>query len=553
MQKLYLRELVDYIRDNKPGKDELSRFKIKLCAKHKVRHMPSDIEVLTSLNEEEALLLVQYLQTKPVRSKSGVAVVAVMTKPRKCPHGKCSYCPGGPKSFFGSVPQSYTGREPATRRAMRNSFDPYLQVFNRLEQYIASGHFPQKIELIVMGGTFPASPLDYQKKFVMYLFKALNDFSRFFFNGMIDLPGFKDFFELPGKVDDEKRAKNIRKKVLSLKSNSDLSKEQRRNESAFVRCVGLTIETRPDYSTESYANLMLSLGCTRVELGVQSLSDEVLRKVDRGHTVQDMIAATKVLKDLGFKINYHMMLGLPGSSPTADVQMFRKLFSDSSFQPDMLKIYPCMVMDGTRLFDQYKAGDFLPMTTDVAAATIADIKHLVPSYVRIMRVQRDIPTNACAAGVDRTNLRQDVERLMSEKGLVCKCIRCRQAGSAGKNPALKVMQYDASQGKEFFISAVSCAGLHGFCRLRFPSACLRKELRNAALVRELHVYGDHARIGQKGLFQHRGLGKSLLAKAESIACESKYPRLAVISGVGVRNYYRKLGYRKTGPYMVKSL
>ncbi|MFH1511235.1 MAG: tRNA uridine(34) 5-carboxymethylaminomethyl modification radical SAM/GNAT enzyme Elp3, partial [Candidatus Woesearchaeota archaeon] len=423
MHELYLRELVDYIKDNKPGKDELSKFKIKLCAKHKVRAMPSDIEVLTSLNHDDALLLVQYLQTKPVRSQSGVAVVAVMTKPRKCPHGKCSYCPGGPKSYFGNVPQSYTGMEPATRRAMRNNFDPYLQVFNRLEQYVASGHFPQKIELIVMGGTFPAYPLKYQKQFVTYLFKALNDFSRFFVNGKLDLPRFKVFFELPGKLDDEKRAQSIRKKVLALKSNSDLLKEQRRNETAFVRCVGLTIETRPDYATQSHADLMLELGCTRIEMGVQSLSDEVLRKVDRGHTVCDTIAATKVLKDLGFKINYHMMLGLPGSNPKEDIQMFRKLFSDSAFQPDMLKIYPCMVLKGTRLFDQYNAGEFVPMTTEVAAATIAEIKQYVPEYVRIMRVQRDIPTDVCVAGVDRTNLRQYIH----DKKVDCSCIRCRQA------------------------------------------------------------------------------------------------------------------------------
>ncbi|MFH0978052.1 MAG: tRNA uridine(34) 5-carboxymethylaminomethyl modification radical SAM/GNAT enzyme Elp3 [Candidatus Woesearchaeota archaeon] len=559
MNEAYLDELCSHLSHGRIDKAELSKLKVRLCSKYKVKNVPSDIEILLSLDEKRFRSFLPLLQIKPVRGKSGVTVCAVMSKPMKCPHGKCVYCPGGPKSFFGDVPQSYTGQEPATRRAIRNDFDPYLQIFNRLEQYVCSGHLPEKIELIIMGGTFTSFPRLYQTQFVTFLFKAMNDFSQIFFSkGELDIAKFKDFFELPGELTDKRRAKSIKKKVLALKARKivSLGHEQVRNETSKVRCVGLTIETRPDYAELSHANFMLELGCTRVELGVQSLDDSVLKKIDRGHSVAATIKATRVLKDLGFKINYHMMLGLPGSSVDNDFSSFLRLFCDQDYRPDMLKIYPCMVMKGTKLYLQYRKGSYVPMSTQDAVSFIATVKMILPEYVRIMRVQRDIPTQSTVAGVDRTNLRQYIEQYMIQHGISCRCIRCREIGRTvpmGKN-LLKTLQYDASCGKEFFISLEQGNSLIGFCRLRFPSQLLRKEIAgNSALIRELHVYGDTAKLGKIGTTQHRGFGKMLLKRAESIARKNRKKKIVIISGVGVREYYRKLGYKKEGPYMVKEL
>jgi elongator complex protein 3 len=557
MNSAYLQELVQICMQKSLDKNAISRLKARLCEKYKVKEMPTDIEVLMLLNKRDMQLMKPYLQTKPVRSLSGVAVCAIMTRPRQCPHGKCIYCPGGPQSFFGDVPQSYTGHEPATRRAIRNSFDPYLQVFNRLEQYIVSGHLPEKLEVIVMGGTFPSYPVKYQREFVAYAFKAMNDFSERFFHGNeILLDEFKEFFELPGRVDDKTRELLIRKKVLALKKSAQLEHEQLRNERAKIRCVGLTIETRPDYAALKQANLMLALGCTRVELGVQSLDDGILKRIKRGHSVQQTIEATRTLKDLGFKINYHIMLGLPGSTEPSDLATFKRLFSDAEFRPDMLKIYPCMVLKGTKLYNLYKKRAYKPLRTSKAAMMISAMKSAVPEYVRIMRVQRDIPTVVAEAGVDRTNLRQYVAQIMRRDGLVCRCIRCREAGrtKASGRAKLKVMQYDASEGNEYFISIEDNRVLFGFCRLRFPSQSLRKEItQRCAIVRELHVYGESAPIGKKGIIQHRGYGKELLKKAEQIARQNDKRKMVVISGIGAREYYKKLGYDIQGPYMVKEI
>ena len=503
-----------------------------------------------------------------MRSQSGVSVVAVMTKPTRCPHGKCIYCPGGVDSFFGSVPQSYTGKEPATRRAIRNRFDPYLQIFNRLEQYIASGHLPEKIELIVMGGTFTALKKQYQNWFIKNSFKAMNDFSNLFFKkNNFDMKKFKEFFELPGKVDDPLRQKHIRKKVLEIKNKRkiSLSKEQKINEHSNVKCVGLTIETRPDYAKLKQADYMLKLGATRVEIGVQTVYNDVLDYVKRGHKVEDSIESTRILKDLGFKINYHIMLGLPKSNKDRDKKMLKTLFEDENFRPDMLKIYPTMVIKGTLLYELWKKGKYKAITTKDAIDILTDFMGYVPRYVRIMRIQRDIPTYVSDAGVKVTNLRQYVEENMKQKGIKGSDIRSREIGlRINKNeldiknikPEINLIEYNASKGKEFFISIddINSDSIIGFCRLRFPSQYLRKEItEKSALIRELHVYGKTTEIGKKGKIQHKGFGKKLLKKAEDIARENGKNKIVIISGIGVRDYYRKLGYKLQGPYMVKYL
>jgi len=549
-EKLFFGELIETIKNKKLKKDDLSRSKQILCKKYGITKVPTDIEILTHAKKEDLKILKKCLKTKPVRTISGVAVVAVMAEPSKCPHGKCVYCPGGPDSFFGDVPQSYTGREPAAMRAVRTNFDPYVQVFSRLEQYIVAGHNPDKAELIIMGGTFPALPKKYQESFAAYALKAMNDFSKLFYkNKNFDFDRFRKFFELPGSVQDEIRVKKIYEKIRKIKGKANLTAEQNKNEKSSIKCVGLTIETRADYAAEKECKEMLALGCTRVELGVQSVYEDVLQKIERGHGIKATIDAFKTLKDFGFKINAHYMIGLPGSDEEMDIEGLKKLFSDENFRPDMLKIYPCLVIKGTKLYDLWKNRKYEAITAEKASEIISEFKRFVPEYCRIMRIQRDIPSNVIDAGPIMTNLRQYVNALTYRKGIKCRCIRCREIREGKiENPETRIIEYSASGGKEFFISLEENDKIIGFCRLRFPS-----NDEKVAFVRELHVYGPAEQIGKKGEIQHRGFGRKLLKKAEEIAKQNKKEKILVISGVGVREYYRKLGYKKEGNYMAKNL
>jgi elongator complex protein 3 len=555
----YIKELVESIKKKKPDLDELSRIKIRLSRKYHIKNIPTNIEIMLKCNDKDRAFLKKYLITKPTRTISGVAVVAIMTKPMKCPHGKCAMCPGGVDSFFGDVPQSYTGKEPATRRAIRNHYDPYMQIFNRLEHYVLLGQAPDKVELIFMGGTFPSFPKRYQLDFTKFAFKALNDFSREFYkDGELAIERFKDFFELPGEVNAPERTAHIHKKILKLKNEkkTTLEKEQKRNEKAKIKCIGLTIETRPDYGKLKEGNEMLRLGATRVELGVQSVYDSALKNIERGHSVEDSVESIRILKDLGFKLNFHYMLGMPGVSKEKDVAGLKKLFSDCDFRPDMLKIYPLMVLRGTKIYDKYKKGEFTALTTKQAAEIVIALKRMIPRYVRIMRVQRDIPTFMTEAGVDMTNLRQYVHEIMKKKNIDCNCIRCREIKGEEIKGRIdeEIIEYAASKGNEFFISLTNNDKIIGFCRLRFPSRQLRKEItKDSAMIRELHVYGSAVSVGKKGAVQHKGFGKRLLKKAEMIAKSYGKRKMLIISGVGVRDYYKKFGYNLEGPYMVKKI
>jgi len=542
--------------------DSFNSIKMQIMKGSGIKTIPKNTDIINIASQKDRKKLSFILSMKPIRTLAGVSVVAIMTKPMPCPHGKCIYCPGGVNSAFGDVPQSYTGKEPTTRRAIRNNFDPYLQVFNRLEQYIVTNKIPDKVEIIVMGGTFPSYPKKYQEEFIGYTFKAMNDFSSMFFHkGELNIDKFLDFFELPGDINDEERYVSIMKKALKIKSKGSrtLETEQIRNEKSAIRCVGLTIETKPDYATLQHANEMLRLGATRVELGVQTIYNDVLQSINRGHTIGDTINATSTLKDLGFKINYQMMPGLPGVTLKKDYEGLTALFQDQRFQPDMLKIYPCMVLKGTKLYDMWKKKKYKPLTTSQAALLIARFKEVVPEYVRIMRVQRDIPTVVTEAGVDKTNLRQYVEDIMKKKGKSCRCIRCREVGrKKGKvgKPVIAITHYRASKGNEFFIAVEYDDFILGFCRLRFPHDTLRKEITSdSSLIRELHVYGLAVPIGKKDedSTQHKGLGKILVKIAEDISKEYYKKKVVVISGIGAKEYYKKLGYKKEGPYMVKRL
>ncbi len=555
-------EIIAIMESSKKIDEKSLTFAKKQVARKYKLNISTNIELYTSLPEKLAEKYKWLLITKPVRALSGVSVVAIMTKPRKCPHGKCSFCPGGVNSHFGDIPQSYTGHEPATMRAMRVSYDPYIQTFSRLEQYVVLGTIPEKIELIIMGGTFLSYPKKYKDEFITYSFKAMNDFSRMFFKkNTFDFAKFKRFFLLPGSIEDKTRTDKIREKIIALKKKSiltSLEKEQKKNESSNIKCVGFTIETRPDYAKKKHSEEMRRYGVTRVELGVESIYDDILLRFKRGHSVADSIDATRILRDFGFKINYHMMLGL--CEKKKDIKMFEELFSNPDFKPDMLKIYPCMIFPGTELYDDWKKGRYHPLMTKDAAEEIAEIKKHMPEYVRIMRIQRDIPTKMVVAGVGITNLRQYVDGLLADKKIKCRCIRCREIKNqtAGKIDLI-VREYDASGGKEFFISAedVKKDLLLGFARLRFPAPNATRMTgeitKNSALIRELHVYGSATAIGEVGLVQHKGIGKQLMQKAEEIAKSDKKDKLVIISGIGVRGYYRKIGYKLEGTYMVKKL
>ncbi len=513
----------DILRGKIRSRSDLSTAKTRLAKEYSLKKVMRNSEILQYALPHERRILIGLLRLKPTRTISGVNVIAVMARPFPCPKVlPCNYCPGGPTSPFGWVPQSYTGREPATLRAIQNAFDPFRQVSHRVKQLEEIGHEVSKAEIIIMGGTFPAAPFVYQVNFVRDCLDGLN----------------------------------------GLKSHC-LTEAEEQAETRRVRCVGLTIETRPDFSKKTHVNRMLSLGATRVELGVQTLMENIYDGVNRGHTVKDVIEATGLLKDAGLKVVYHLMPGLPGSTPEGDLEVARQVFEEESFRPDMLKIYPTLVLKGTELYNLWKMEKYKPYTLEETIDLLARIKSMIPRWVRVMRIQRDVPSNQIAAGVRKSNLRELVKQYMEKTGLKCQCIRCREIGRSNLPPVdaeearITVTTYAASGGLEFFLEAQFEGALIGFLRLRFPSKrVFRPEIdARAALIRELHVYGRMIPVGcrEAGAHQHRGIGKRLLEEAEAIAIERNAKKILVTSGLGAREYYTKVGYRRYGVYMAKTL
>ena len=527
------KEIIKLILNGKEPEKAINLVSKKL----KPKKFPKIVEVLLAASPSERKLLFNKLKSKPSRTSSGVAPIAVMTSPHNCPHGKCIMCPGGVNSYFGNVPQSYTGYEPATRRAIRNDYNPYLQVFNRLEQYFLLNQYPEKVELIIMGGTFLSYSKKYQENFISQCYKAMNDFSKLSYKKFIEL-----FNLSPEKNLNQENDLIIKNKLLKKIKSTSLEKEKRINETSKIRCVALVIETRPDQCSLEQIKFMNKLGVTRVELGVQSIYPEVLKKLKRGHTLQDSIDSTERLRNNGFKITYHILLGALGSNEKKDIEMFKILFQDEKFKPDGLKIYPCMILKGTELYNLYKKKLLKPLTTEKAIKIISDIKKYIPEYCRVMRIQRDIPSTMIEEGVKKTNLRQYIKTK-------CRCIRCREVGHKKiiKTPkiVLKQFNYQASNSQEIFLSYedVNNDALIGFLRLRL--------IKNKAHIRELHIYGNLTNLGKKGDYQHKGYGKLLLKKAEEICKQNKIKEISIISGIGVREYYKKLGYKLENNYMVK--
>ncbi|MCW4021378.1 MAG: tRNA uridine(34) 5-carboxymethylaminomethyl modification radical SAM/GNAT enzyme Elp3, partial [Candidatus Bathyarchaeota archaeon] len=427
------------------------------------------------------------------------------------------------------VPQSYTGHEPAAMRGPQSGFDPYEQVRNRIEQLKAIGHMVDKVELVIMGGTFPGMPSDYQEHFVKECLDAVAE-----------------------------------KKTASLEEAKRLAETSR------TRNVGITVETRPDWAKEKHVDQMLSMGTTRVELGVQNVYNDIYELVERRHSVQDVVEATRILKDAGLKVAYHIMPGLPGSSFERDLEGFHKIFTDSRFKPDMIKIYPCLVLKGTKAYDWWRRGKYQPYTTEEAAQLVSEVKKTIPPWIRIMRIQRDIPAYLIEAGVNRSNLRQLVLRRLKEEGARCRCIRCREVGHRWLKDKVKpdpnsieirTTKEEASDGDDVFISAEDPVDdvLVGYLRLRIPSGkAHRSEIVSemTSIVRELHVYGPLVPVGTRltKAWQHKGYGGLLLSEAERISLENYDRRKVVVtSALGTKQYYKRFGYDYDGPYVSKFL
>jgi len=571
MNSAYDNFIISAIEQLPATQEEFLQLKKKLSKQYKLP-IPTNADLRDQYNN---LVLKNIVKSNPafeaillsrrIRTQSGVAVVAVLTKSYPCP-GQCIYCPSEKE-----MPKSYLSNEPAVMRAIDSHFDPYLQVQSRLRSLELNGHKTDKIELIVMGGTFSYLPKAYQKRFITRCFQACNEYNKSY---------------------------KVHKVIKLIKSlDEKLLNEQRKNEKAGHRIIGLTLETRPDYIDEKEILNFRELGCTRVELGVQSLYDDVLILNKRGHLIESTTKATKLLKDAGFKINYHMMPGLPGSTPERDFEMFRELFEKQEFQPDMLKIYPTVVLKDSLLYTIWKKqqlktrqkltadkmchtsgklGNYKPLTNRVFEKLVLKIKNeaIVP-YVRIARLIRDVPTSSIVAGPTISNLRQII---IPDSN--CPCIRCREVreGYTIKEPIiLNRINYPASDGQEIFLQYISPdkKKLFALLRLRIPrggsTSIMEVEpprdyneklykllpvLKNSALIREVHTYGKLTQIDEQSANspQHIGLGKKLLLEAERIAKEEYgLKKIVVISGVGVRNYYRKAGYKLKDTYLVKKL
>jgi elongator complex protein 3 len=570
MKKIYDNFIKMALAEETSTSSDFLRLKKDICKKLGVQpptnaDMREHYEKLVARKEiPRSLAFEKRLQSKKIRTESGVAVVAVLTKSYPCP-GQCIYCP-----TEAAMPKSYLSNEPAVMRAIAAKFNPRRQVQNRLRALELNGHAIDKVELIVMGGTFSYLPRNYQQKFITECFQACNEYAY------------------------ASKKHTPKKSIQSLDEKLRLA--QKKNETAPCRVIGLTLETRPDYiDTREIVNFR-KLGCTRVELGVQSIFDDVLKINKRGHTIQKTIEATALLKDAGFKINYHMMPGLPGSNLERDYQMFAELFSNPSFQPDMLKIYPTVVTKNTKLHAMWKKGNYAPLGDQEFETFILRVKNnLIPPYVRIARLVRDVPTSSIEAGPVISNLRQ----MIADRSH-CPCIRCREVKSdytIGDLPAmlpslqestdymnseknkfstdsknsiakqageiiLDRIDYAASNGTEIFLQYVSAnkKKLFALLRLRIPNNHnvdhFIPALRNAALIREVHTYGKLNKIDTQDANspQHIGLGKKLLLEAECIAKEEfSLQKIAVISGVGVRHYYRKNGYTLRDTYLVKKI
>uniref|UniRef100_A0AAR2INC4 Elongator complex protein 3 n=1 Tax=Pygocentrus nattereri TaxID=42514 RepID=A0AAR2INC4_PYGNA len=565
--ELMMMTIADVIKQlveaHEQGKDiNLNKVKTQTSAKYGLSAQPRLVDIIAAVPPHYRRALVPKLKAKPIRTASGIAVVAVMCKPHRCPHisftgNICVYCPGGPDSDFEYSTQSYTGYEPTSMRAIRARYDPYLQTRHRVEQVkhlsdtweqscwtgkrsspncfhklgsIRSlkqlGHSVDKVEFIVMGGTFMALPEDYRDYFIRNLHDA-----------------------------------------LSGHTSNNVAEAVRYSERSNTKCVGITIETRPDYCLKRHLSDMLAYGCTRLEIGVQSVYEDVARDTNRGHTVRAVCESFHLAKDAGFKVVAHMMPDLPNVGIERDIEQFIEFFENPAFRPDGLKLYPTLVIRGTGLYELWKTGRYKSYSPSTLVDLVARILALVPPWTRVYRVQRDIPMPLVSSGVEHGNLRELALARMKDMGTECRDVRTREVGIQEIHHKVRPYQvelirrdYVANGSWETFLSYEDPEQdiLIGLLRLRRCSAqSFRPELKGGvSIVRELHVYGSVVPVSSRdpSKFQHQGFGMMLMEEAERIARdEHGSSKMAVISGVGTRNYYRKMGYELEGPYMVKRL
>ncbi|XP_067033266.1 elongator complex protein 3-like [Acropora muricata] len=509
----------------------LNKIKGQAASKYGLTSQPRLVDIIAAVPPAYKKVLLPKLKAKPVRTASGIAVVAVMCKPHRCPHismtgNICVYCPGGPDSDFEYSTQSYTGYEPTSMRAIRARYNPYLQTRHRVDQLKQLGHSVDKVEFIVMGGTFMCLDESYRDFFIRNLHDA-----------------------------------------LSGHTSNNVDEAVKYSERSKTKCIGITIETRPDYCLKKHLSSMLMYGCTRLEIGVQSVYEDVARDTNRGHTVKAVCESFHLSKDAGFKVVTHMMPDLPNVGLERDIEQFIEFFENPAFRADGLKIYPTLVIRGTGLYELWKTGRYKSYPPNTLVDLIARILALVPPWTRVYRVQRDIPMPLVSSGVEHGNLRELALARMKDLGTQCRDVRTREVGIQEIHHKLRPFEielirrdYVANGGWETFLSYEDPEQdiLVGLLRLRKCSEqTFRPELiGGCSVVRELHVYGSVVPVSARdpSKFQHQGFGMLLMEEAERIALqEHGSVKIAVISGVGTRNYYRKIGYELEGPYMVKSL
>lgn len=515
----------------------------------------SKSDILTDYNElvsngklEENKLLRDFLRKKPTRTLSGVAPVTLLTKPYPCPSA-CIFCP-----TRNDQPKSYMSSEPGAMRAKMLQFDPYKQTLLRVKALENIGHSVEKVEIIILGGTWSFYKKDYQTWFVLRIFQALNDLE-----SVSSLDKLDDLERYINKKNKANQFDNLEQGKLE----ELLLKEQKKNESAKHKNVGLVIETRPDFINSQELKWLRFLGVTKIQIGVQSMDDEILKKNRRGHTVKQIKDAINMIRLAGFKIHAHWMLNLYGSTPEIDIAGFKKMFSDEGIHPDELKVYPCLVIEETPLHALTREGKHNPYTRQELLDTLVESKKHIQKYCRISRLFRDIPSFEITDGVKETNFREVVGREMEKRGLKCNCIRCREIKSSEfkiQNVKYEDLVYDTTIGKEHFLSYVTEDDkILGFLRFFLPRKSLSnkhfiEELKDSAIIREVHVYGVSKEITEnreQKTVQHLGLGKKLLKKAEKIASDNSFKKISVISAIGTRNYYKKQGYKLGKLYMYK--
>lgn len=528
---------------------------------------PAIVILMPGSKDEQPATPVRPRRIKPVRTQSGIAPVAILTKPYPCP-GRCVFCPSDVR-----MPKSYLSMEPGAQRATRNAFDPYAQTWNRLLALHRNGHRLDKIELIVMGGTFSAYPQDYQRWFVKRVFDALNEFDAE--RGVIaPAPTQRDFLDLDARFDGARDAgrydsivtdhlKRHHGDVLAADEHAtrdELFAAHQRNETAACRAVGLSFETRPDRIDEAEIRNLRELGGTKVQLGFQSLDDEVLRTNRRGHDVATSVRACALLRRAGFKVQGHIMPNLLGATLENDRASFRQLFEDPGFRPDELKLYPCVLLETSELMRHHANGSWQAYSREDLLELLVDCIAQTPRYCRLSRVIRDIPSHDILEGNKQSNLREDVEALARRRGKSLSDIRIRQIARpllATDELLQRDSAYPLNAGREHFLEVTTARDeLVGFLRLHLPTEeAFFDELTGAALIREVHVYGETAPLREHGAdySQHRGLGRRLMARAEALAHSAGFRRIAVISAIGTREYYRRLGYRDAGLYLVRDL